>query len=145
MALPKTFTGGERLFAGDLNDNFQDLDTRVNTASSEATNASNLSSGTVAVERLPNIPANKISGDGFPFKIAKGQAFGSNTTSVSITFPAGLFSSAPYWIATCADSGAARIATYAAGTLTSSGVSFNTWSGGSTRNATTIEWMAVSS
>lgn len=28
MALPKTFTGGERLFAGDLNDNFNDLDTR---------------------------------------------------------------------------------------------------------------------
>jgi hypothetical protein len=27
MALPKTFTGGERLFAQDLNDNFQNLDT----------------------------------------------------------------------------------------------------------------------
>lgn len=26
MALPKTFTGGERLFAGDLNDNFDDLE-----------------------------------------------------------------------------------------------------------------------
>jgi len=26
MALPKTFTGGERLFASDLNDNFEDLD-----------------------------------------------------------------------------------------------------------------------
>lgn len=26
MALPKTFTGGERLFASDLNDNFQDLE-----------------------------------------------------------------------------------------------------------------------
>lgn len=29
MALPKTFTGGERLFAEDLNDNFNDLDGRV--------------------------------------------------------------------------------------------------------------------
>ena len=29
MAVPKTFTGGERLFAADLNDNFEDLDTRV--------------------------------------------------------------------------------------------------------------------
>jgi hypothetical protein len=37
MALPKTFTGGERLFAGDLNDNFQNLDTRVASAESELT------------------------------------------------------------------------------------------------------------
>ena len=29
MALPKTFTGGERLFADDLNDNFQYLDTEL--------------------------------------------------------------------------------------------------------------------
>lgn len=35
MALPKTFTGGERLFAADLNDNFENLDTRVATAESE--------------------------------------------------------------------------------------------------------------
>ena len=27
MSLPKTFTAGERLFASDLNDNFEDLDT----------------------------------------------------------------------------------------------------------------------
>jgi len=32
MALPKTFTGGERLFAGDLNDNFENLDGRLSTA-----------------------------------------------------------------------------------------------------------------
>jgi hypothetical protein len=29
MALPKTFTGGERLFAEDLNDNFNSLDSRA--------------------------------------------------------------------------------------------------------------------
>lgn len=29
MALPKIFTGGERLFADDLNDNFQYLDTEL--------------------------------------------------------------------------------------------------------------------
>lgn len=29
MALPKTFTGGERLFATDLNDNFEYLDTAL--------------------------------------------------------------------------------------------------------------------
>lgn len=28
MAVPKTFTAGERLFAVDLNDNFDDLDVR---------------------------------------------------------------------------------------------------------------------
>ena len=32
MALPKTFTGGERLFAADLNDNFENLDGRLSTA-----------------------------------------------------------------------------------------------------------------
>lgn len=32
MALPKTFTGGERLFASDLNDNFEGLDTRLSSA-----------------------------------------------------------------------------------------------------------------
>jgi hypothetical protein len=32
MALPKTFTGGERLFAEDLNGNFEALDTRLATA-----------------------------------------------------------------------------------------------------------------
>jgi hypothetical protein len=31
MSLPKTFTAGERLFASDLNDNFDDLDGRVDT------------------------------------------------------------------------------------------------------------------
>jgi len=35
MALPKTFTGGERLFASDLNDNFEDLDTRTSTVEGE--------------------------------------------------------------------------------------------------------------
>ena len=29
MALPKTFTGGERLYAEDLNDNFTNLDNRT--------------------------------------------------------------------------------------------------------------------
>jgi hypothetical protein len=36
MALPKTFTGGERLFASDLNDNFEDLDTRIGSLDSTA-------------------------------------------------------------------------------------------------------------
>lgn len=45
MAVPKTFTGGERLFAADLNDNFEALDTRVASAESELTTA--VQSGTV--------------------------------------------------------------------------------------------------
>lgn len=36
MALPKTFTGGERLFADDLNDNFQYLQSEK-VASSDVT------------------------------------------------------------------------------------------------------------
>ena len=36
MALPKTFTGGERLFAQDLNDNFEDLDARATALESAA-------------------------------------------------------------------------------------------------------------
>jgi len=35
MAVPKTFTGGERLFAADLNDNFESLDTRTASAESD--------------------------------------------------------------------------------------------------------------
>ena len=60
MALPKTFTGGERLFAGDLNDNFEALDTRLITAEAEIDtnasnlNASNLTSGTIPAARLPS-------------------------------------------------------------------------------------------
>jgi hypothetical protein len=59
MALPKTFTGGERLFAGDLNDNFEALDTRLVTAEAEIDtnasnlNASNLTSGTIPAARFP--------------------------------------------------------------------------------------------
>jgi len=59
MALPKTFTGGERLFAEDLNDNFEALDTAIGVVqadvdSNEANlNASNLNTGTVDYPRLP--------------------------------------------------------------------------------------------
>ena len=60
MALPKTFTGGERLFADDLNDNFEDLDTRlvaaesdIDTNASNLANASNLTSGTIPAARFP--------------------------------------------------------------------------------------------
>jgi len=60
MALPKTFTGGERLFAADLNDNFQYLDTAVGTTAFDAQNASNLVNGTLDSDRLPTIPTSKF-------------------------------------------------------------------------------------
>lgn len=59
MAVPKTFTGGERLFAADLNDNFEALDAAVAAVQSDVDNneanlnASNLNSGTVPAGRLP--------------------------------------------------------------------------------------------
>ena len=59
MALPKTFTGGERLFAEDLNGNFEALDTRLASAEFDIDtnalnlNASNLVSGTVPAARFP--------------------------------------------------------------------------------------------
>lgn len=58
MALPKTFTGGERLFAEDLNGNFEALDTRLASAEFDIdTNAANLDadnlvSGTVPTARM---------------------------------------------------------------------------------------------
>jgi hypothetical protein len=42
MALPKTFTGGERLFAEDLNNNFEDLDTRTAAVESDYVASSNV-------------------------------------------------------------------------------------------------------
>jgi hypothetical protein len=142
MALPKTFTAGERLFAQDLNDNFNDVDTRVNTASEAATNASSLTTGTLSADRLGSVPADKLTGNGFPFKIAYGTGTGSDTAAVTITFPVGLFSSAPNWVATSADSGAARGVTYSV--LTASSVTFSTWrTDNSTRNLTGIQWIAV--
>jgi hypothetical protein len=42
MALPKTFTGGERLFAEDLNDNFNDLDGRVASLDDSAVQSTNV-------------------------------------------------------------------------------------------------------
>lgn len=41
MAVPKTFVGGERLFASDLNDNFDNLDVRATAADGRITVAEN--------------------------------------------------------------------------------------------------------
>jgi hypothetical protein len=159
MAVPKNFTGGERLFAEDLNDNFDNLDGRASTNAANITtnanlaaNASNLTSGTVNLDRLPTITdakisglaASKLTGNGFPFKVARGVATGSDTGAVTITFPAGLFSSAPNWVATASDAGSSRGVTYSV--LTASSVTFSTWrTDNSTRNLTGIQWIAIGS
>lgn len=53
MAVPKIFTGGERLFAEDLNDNFSALNSAVATAVFDAANAANLTTGTLDSARFP--------------------------------------------------------------------------------------------
>jgi hypothetical protein len=142
MAVPNTFAGGTRLFAEELNENFSDLDGRVIAAASSATNASDLTFGTLSPDRLSTVPSDKLTGNGFPFKIAYGTGTGSDTGAVTITFPVGLFSSAPNWVATSSDVGGARSVTYSV--LTESSVTFSTWrTDNNTRNLTAIQWIAV--
>jgi len=50
MALPKTFTGGERLFAGDLNDNFTDLDSRTTAIENATLSVTTAGSNTIALD-----------------------------------------------------------------------------------------------
>ena len=144
MAVPKTFTGGERLFAEDLNDNFQDLDGRVTAAQASANNASDLAFGTLPAERLPTIPAEKlptIPADKLGFKIAYGSGSSSNTGFVDVVFPAGLFTAPPSFVVSASSAGAARIASYQ--NLTKDGVKVATFSGGSTFNLAGFSWIAV--
>ena len=142
MALPKTFTGGERLFAEDLNDNFNDLDSRVNATASDATNASNLTFGTVPVERLPNVPANKIADDGFPVRIARGVSSGSNTSAgATVTFPAGRFTAAPT-ITTVSASGS-NFRHNTVGGITATGFTVYTYTQNGSFNAHNVQWLAV--
>jgi len=136
MALPKTFTGGERLFANDLNDNFQALDTAVATAASNATNASSLTSGTVDAERLPSIPEEKL-----PQKIRTGIANGvSSSSGVTVTFPAGSFTSAPR-VATVSITESQRLNNISG--VTSTGFTVYTYQLSGAYNAHNVHWIAV--
>ena len=147
MALPKTFTGGERLFAGDLNDNFEALDTRINTNASNLANASNLTSGTVAAERLGNVPAANITGEvaqaNLALKFATGGSSGSTSASgVTITFPAGRFSERPR-VATSSQS-AENLRSNTLGGVTSTGFTLYTIkTDNSTYNAHPVDYIAV--
>ncbi len=142
MAVPKNFTGGERLFAEDLNDNFSDLDGRVTTAADAATNASNLTFGTLPVERLPPVPAANIINDGFPFRVARGTSGGSNTSAgATVTFPAGRFTAAPT-VVTASNSGA-NFRHNTTGGITASGFTVYTYVQNGSFNAHTVQWLAV--
>lgn len=54
------FANGDPLYAEDLNDNFAETDSRINTANTNAANASYLTTGTVSNDRLPVIQASKM-------------------------------------------------------------------------------------
>lgn len=95
MALPKTFTGGERLFAGDLNDNFNDLDGRtvtleeagliVETAGSNAVNLD------FSADRLVNrVPTGTVAVTGSNYTAGKSVTLriSNGGTNRNITFPA---------------------------------------------------------
>ncbi len=145
MAVPKTFVGGERLFAEDLNNNFNDLDSRASANAAAAENASNLTFGTVPAERLPTIPVEKLPAvpeDNLPYRIRFGISSGSNSSSgVTITFPAGSFTSTPY-IATVSQTGA----TFRLNSITATsanGFTLFTWTLNQDYNAHGVSWIAV--
>lgn len=96
MALPKTFTGGERLFAGDLNDNFEALESDIDTNALNL-NASNLTSGAVPSARLTSVPAGSLTGDVAEARLpyVRGTVNTDDTGGVTVTFPASSFSTTP--------------------------------------------------
>jgi len=144
MAVPKNFTGGERLFAEDLNDNFSNLDGRVTTAADAATNASNLTFGTLPVERLPPVPAANIINDGFPIRLAVGTSSGSNSSSgATVTFPSGRFSVAPTVMTTSTSGSNFRHST--TGGINASGFTVYTYNQAGSFNAHGVQWLAVQS
>jgi len=152
MAVPKNFIGGERLFAEDLNDHFSNLDGRVTTAADAATNASNLTFGTLPAERLPTIPLEKVQpipaaniiNDGFPIRIATGSSAGASTSAgATVTFPEGRFTSAPT-VVTASNSGA-NFRHNTTGGITASGFTVYTYQQNGSFNAHTVQWLAVQS
>jgi hypothetical protein len=146
----KVYIGSTLVASSDLEGRVSANESAITANAAAAANADNLTSGTVNLARIPTITdakisglsASKLTGNGFPFKVARGVANGSDTGAVTITFPAGLFSAAPNWIATSSDAGSSRGVTYSV--LTASSVTFSTWrTDNSTRNLTGIQWIAI--
>ena len=149
MALPKTFTGGERLFADDLNDNFEALDTRLGTAESDIdtnalnlANASNLTSGTVAAARLGDVPAANITGDVAEARLpyVRGTVTTSDSDGVTVTFPAGSFSTTPTILLGASALGPRLLSFRAA---TASSFILDSYQLDGNRNDIVANWMAV--
>ena len=146
MAVPKTFTGNERLFAEDLNNNFEALDTAVATAAFNATDASNLTSGTVAAARLGDVPAANITGEvaeaNLAIKFARGSSSGSDTSAgATVTFPAGRFSETPT-VATASRSNE-NFRHNTVGGISSTGFTIWTYMQSGAYNSHPVEWIAV--
>ena len=149
MALPKTFTGGERLFADDLNDNFEALDTRLGTAESDIdTNAlnlakaSNLTSGVLSDDRLGTVSASKLSGKVPEANLSyvRGEASTSDTDGITVTFPAGSFSTTPTILLGAGALGPRLLSFRAA---TASSFILDSYQLDGNRNDIVANWMAV--
>ena len=102
MAVPKTFTGGERLFADDLNGNFEALDTRLATAEfdinaieSAAASAAYVPSGAVFWFAANSAPSGYLECDGSAVSRSTysalfavvGTTFGSGDGSTTFNLP----------------------------------------------------------
>jgi hypothetical protein len=96
MALPKTFTGGERLFAADLNDNFDYLDGRTTALENAAISVETAPSDTVTLnfseDRLvTRVPAGNLTVSGASYTAGKSVTLrvANGGTGRDISFPAG--------------------------------------------------------
>jgi hypothetical protein len=116
-SLPKTFVSGERLFASDLNDNFEHLDDKT---SFDAT----LASGT------------------FTLSVGTG-----GSVDTSVTFPTGRFSSAPNvivgWSRSSTTQNNARFVNAFANSITSTGFTFRMTNASQTATNISAFWLAV--
>jgi hypothetical protein len=95
MALPKTFIGGERLFAEDLNNNFDDLDGRTAALESATLTVQTASSDAVELnfsdDRLvTRVPAGNLTVTGVSYTAGKSVTLRvvNGGTARDISFPA---------------------------------------------------------
>jgi len=116
--LPKTFTSGERLFASDLNENFEHLDKKTSFGAT-------LASGSLTLNSV-------------------GQR---EEVSTFVKFPTGRFSSAPNvivnWSRSDANTTNARTMNAFATSITSSGFNFRITNNGTTASDVNGYWLAV--
>lgn len=90
MALPKTFTSGERLFASDLNDNFTYLDGKgiVFNSSTASTETLDFSTGDEII-RSTRAGALTFAGSNYTAGVSKTVIWDGGASDRTITFPSG--------------------------------------------------------